>query len=230
MIMNLLSGEIILKYVLLVLLAAVSAVHLYHSWTDDSSKRKYTKPFLLPLIIAYYIVCADKLSWVLIIALAASWLGDVLLIPKGNGWFTAGGISFMITHFLFIAVYAMSVDFSKVRWMLVIPAVILYYGISAVIIKSLKPSTPKMMLIPMYVYLLANSTMNVFSLMQLISLRSAGATVAFIGAVLFFISDCTLFLVRYHKNKDLIFKKHFTVMLTYIAGEFLIAQGILMIS
>lgn len=218
-----------MKYLFLILLIAVSAVHLYHSWTDEYSKRKYTKPFPLLLIIAYYIVCAQNISWVLVIALVASWLGDVLLIPKGNGWFTAGGISFMITHFLFIAVYATKVDFASVKWALVIPAVILYYGISAVIIKSLKPSTPKMMLIPMYVYLLANSTMNVFSLMQFISLRSAGSAVAFIGAILFFVSDCTLFLVRYHKNKNLIFKKHFTVMLTYILGEFMIAQGMLML-
>lgn len=218
-----------MKYILLILLAAVSAVHLYHSWIDDSAKRRLTKPFLLPLITAYYIVCAESVSWVLVIALAASWIGDVLLIPKGNGWFAAGGISFMITHFLFIAVYAMKVNFAQVRWFFVIPSVIIYYGISAIIIKALKPSTPKMMLVPMYVYLLANSTMNVFSLMQLISLRSTGSIVAFVGAILFFISDCTLFLVRYHKKKDFIFKKHFTVMLTYIVGEFLIAQGILML-
>lgn len=218
-----------MKYVFLILLAAVSAVHLYDSWKDNAGRRKYTKPFLLPLIIAYYLACSASPSVLLIIALAASWLGDVLLIPKGNGWFTAGGISFMITHFLFIAVYALRVDFSKVIWWIVIPAAVLYYGISAVIIRTLTPSTPKIMLIPMYVYLLSNSTMNVFALMQLISVRSAGAVTAFIGAVLFFISDCTLFLVRYHKNHDLIFKKHFTVMLTYIAGEFLITQGMIML-
>lgn len=218
------------KYVILGLLAAVSFVHLYHSWIDDSKKRKYTKPFLLPLIIAYYIVSASDVSVILIIALAASWLGDVLLIPKGNGWFTAGGISFMITHFLFIAVYATLVDFSNVMWPLIVIAAVVYYGISAIIIKALTPSTPKVMLIPMYVYLLSNSTMNVFALMQLVSLRSAGAIVAYAGAVLFFISDCTLFLVRYHKNNNLIFKKHFTVMLTYIVGELLITQGVIMLT
>ena len=45
----------------------------------------------------------------------------------------------------------------------------------------------------------------------------------------FFTSDCTLYLVRYHKNKDLIFKKHFTVMLTYLLGEALITVGMLLI-
>lgn len=218
------------RIIILALLSAVSAVHLYHSWIDDSAKRKYTKPFLLPLIIAYYLVSASEISVILVIALAASWLGDVLLIPKGNKWFTFGGISFMITHFLFIAVYAFQFDVSAAVRPLTITAAVAYYGISAVIIKKLTPSTPKMMLAPMYIYLLSNSTMNVFALMQLISLRTSGAAVAYAGAVLFFISDCTLFLVRYHKNKDLIFKKHFTVMLTYILGELLIVQGMLMIT
>jgi uncharacterized membrane protein YhhN len=221
--------RVILRYVFLALLFVFSAVHLYHSWLDDKKRRKYTKPFLLLFIIAYYIVSADKLSVLLILALATSWLGDVLLIPEGHGWFTAGGISFMFTHILFIIVYASKIDFSSVLWALVIPAAVIYYGISAVIIYKLRPTTPKIMLIPMYFYLLSNSTMNVFSLMQLTSLRSAGAAVAYVGAVLFFISDCTLFLVRYHKNKDLIFKRHFTVMLTYIVGELLITQGVLML-
>ena len=218
----------VLGYIFLALLFIFTAVHLYHSWRDDKKRRKYTKPFLLIFIIAYYIVSADKLSVLLILALATSWLGDVLLIPEGNGWFTAGGISFMFTHFLFIALYATRLDFSSLPWAFAIPAAIVYYGISAVIIYKLRPSTPKIMLIPMYLYLLSNSTMNIFSLMQLVTLRSAAAAVAYAGAVLFFISDCTLFLVRYYKNKDIVFKRHFTVMLTYVLGELLITQGILM--
>ena len=59
--------------------------------------------------------------------------------------------------------------------------------------------------------------------------QSAGSIVAYVGAVFFFISDCTLYLVRYHDNKDLIFRKHFTVMLTYLLGEALITIGMLMI-
>ena len=80
----------------------------------------------------------------------------------------------------------------------------------------------------MYFYLLCNSTMNVFSLMQLITLKSSGALTSFIGALLFYFSDCVLFLVRYHKNKDLVLKKHFTVMLAYLLGELMITVGILM--
>ncbi len=224
-----------ISLIFLALLAIVSVIHLVDSWRDDSKRRKYTKPFLLIFIICYYI-CAvfenglspDKL---LIAGLVTSWLGDVLLIPNGNKWFVAGGISFMATHVLFILVYATNnIVFSSVKWWIVIPAAVVYYGISAVIICNLKPSTPKMMLIPMYFYLICNSTMNVFALMQLVAGPCKGSIIAYVGAVLFFISDCTLFLVRYHKNKDLIFKKHFTVMLTYILGELLITHGVLILA
>ncbi len=110
-----------------------------------------------------------------------------------------------------------------------IPAAILYYGISVRVTLSVRKNVPIMVLIPMILYLIMNSTMNLFALMQLMSLKSAGSIVAYIGAELFFISDCTLYLVRYHDNKNLIFKKHFTVMLTYLAGEALITIGMLMV-
>ncbi len=221
--------KLILRYIFLALLFIFTVIHLVDSWRDDKKRRKYTKPFLILFIIGYYLVSVDNISLLLILALAASWLGDVLLIPEGNGWFTAGGISFMFTHFLFIAVYAQNLDFRSFPLAWAIPAAAVYYGISAVIIFKLRPSTPKMMLLPMYFYLLSNSTMNIFALLQMITLKSTGSIVAYIGALLFFVSDCTLFLVRYYKKPEIVFKKHFTVMLTYVFGELLITQGVLMI-
>ena len=105
----------------------------------------------------------------------------------------------------------------------------MYYGISVTVTLKLKGNIPVAMIVPMILYLLANSTMNLAALTQLMTLRNAGAAVAYAGAVFFFISDCTLYLVRYHTNKNLIFKKHFTVMLTYLLGECLITVGLLMI-
>lgn len=218
-----------MQYLFLILLSVATVWHLWDSFWDDSKKRRRTKPLLLLFLLLYYLFAAESPSALLIAALATSWLGDVLLMPKGNRWFVMGGISFMFTHFLFIAVYARQVDFHHILWAAVIPAALVYYGISAWIIRSLTPSTPNMMLVPMYVYLLCNSTMNVFALMQLLCERSWGAAVAYAGAVLFFVSDCTLFLVRYHKNKNLVFRRHFTVMLTYVLGELLITQGMLML-
>ena len=210
------------RFVFLGLLLIAASLNLFTKYANLS------KPFLLPLITAYYVTSVHEIDWLLVAALAASWLGDVLLMKETNAWFTAGGISFMLSHFLFIAVYVTRIVFSLVNWFVIIPAAIVYFSVSAVIIRLVQPTTPKAMVVPMYIYLLANSSMNIFALMQFMSNPCLGSVVAYIGAVLFFVSDCTLFTVRYYKNGY--FKSFFLCMLTYIFGELFIAQGIIMMS
>ena len=106
-----------MKIVFFVLFAAASIAHLYFSWKDDKRGRAVTKPFLLLFLALYYVFSVDKISLVLLFALLTSWLGDVLLIPKGHKWFSAGGVSFMVSHFLFIAVYIERISFAEVLWL-----------------------------------------------------------------------------------------------------------------
>ena len=218
-----------MKYIILILYVVMSFLHLLASYEDNSEKRKKTKPFLLGLLLLFYLFAAKEKSIYLILALVTSWLGDILLIPKGHNWFTYGGISFIFSHLFFVAVYMGQISFHHVNWLIIIPLALVYFGIALRVIFAVKDTTPKKMVVPMYFYLICNSTMNVFAFMQLITTHSAGALVAYLGAVLFFVSDCTLFIVRYYKNPEVIYKKHFTVMLTYLLGELLIVFGMLMI-
>ena len=222
------------NYLFLAAYMILCCIHLYHSWMDDRANRAKTKPFLLLFLLLYYLasVAADvngSINIPLVLALLTSWLGDVLLIPHGHKWFVIGGISFMFCHFFFMCVYYEQISFHAVPWLVLLPAAVLYFGIALRIIMAVRDNTPRKMIPPMYFYLLMNSMMNLFALMQLFSRPSAAAVTALAGAVLFYISDCCLFLVRYHRRQDLIFKKHFTVMATYLLGEFLITQGMLMI-
>lgn len=218
------------QYIFLALFGAASIVHLFHSWKDDAKKRAVTKPMLLIFLLLYYLFAVDKanINYMLVAAIATSWLGDVLLIPKGNVWFTCGGISFLVSHITFILVYVKNINFAAVNWFIIIPVALVYIAVALKIILAVRKNTPKIMTVPMYLYLLANSTMNVFALMQMLSNMSLASVIAYCGAVLFFASDCTLFLVRYHTNKNIVFKRHFTVMLTYLLGEFLITLGIIL--
>lgn len=217
-----------MKITLLILYFLFSVIHLYHSWKDDKKRRRYTKPFLISTLALYYVVSAGEISWVLLLALVTSWLGDVLLIPKGHQWFIRGGVFFLISHVLFMAVYFPNLQLSAVPWLLLLMLAPVYYGTSVWIMKAVAPTTPQSMVKPMRMYLLTNSTMNLLALCRMFSLQTAGSVVAYVGAVLFFVSDCTLFFVRYYREPKVIFKKHFTVMTTYLAGEFLITLGILM--
>ena len=218
-----------MRYVFLALFAAVSLVHLYHSWLDVTKKRRMTKWALLLLLLGYYLTSTSTFAPLLIAALLCSWLGDVLLMPSGNAWFVSGGISFLAAHVLFVLLYLGQVDFAAVNWLIAVPVALVYIAAVTVILALLKKETPKPMFVPMFLYLLMNGAMNFFALMQLLTNPCAGAAVAYLGAILFFVSDSTLYLNKYYKKKQIIPKKHFTIMITYLLGEFLIVQGMLML-
>lgn len=215
-----------IKTLLLALFCLSSALHLYASWRDNKRLRGITKPFLLAFLALYALVSSGFRPDLLALALIACWFGDVLLIPKGHGWFTAGGVSFALAHILFILVYLEKVDFASVPYCVVVPVALIYYAAGRCIIRSIRATTPKAMVVPMYVYLIANATMNVFALMLALSTSERGAIIAYVGAVLFFLSDCALFVVRYHAKRDIVPKRHFTVMLTYLLGVLYITLGI----
>jgi uncharacterized membrane protein YhhN len=217
-----------MEYVFLGLLIVFSVIHLYHSWINDHKKRPFTKWALLLCILGYYLVKTDAYTPLLIAALITSWLGDVLLIGKGNAWFISGGISFLAAHVCFVLLYAGQVDFAAVNWAIVIPVAVVYVIVTAVILWMMRNKAPKPMWVPLFLYLIANATMNIFALMQLLCNPCAGSALAYVGAALFYVSDSALYLNKYYEKK-IVFKAHFTIMLTYILAEFLITQGMLML-
>ena len=214
-----------MKTVFLAVFILSTAVHLYASLKKDTRMRNLTKPFILLSLLGFYALGAASPAAVILLALLFSWLGDVLLIPKGVKWFTAGGIAFMISHIFFIAGYRKDVVFSEIPPAVIVLLAAFFIAAVALIFSRLRPHLPKALFYPMFFYLLINGTMNCFAIFRCVSLSSAAGLVTAVGAVLFFISDSSLFFVRFNKESRL--KTHFLVMLTYSLGEFLIVLGLL---
>ncbi len=213
----------------LLLFALSGAVHLFFSWKDDRKARARTKPFPLFFLLLFYLTGASRPSMLLALAFFTSWMGDILLIPSGKRWFLSGGISFLLSHLFFILVFVRNIRWSVVPWFAVVPAALLYLALAWKLTNVLRNDVPGRMRYAMLAYMLMNSAMNIFALMQVFSLRSSGAIIACMGAVLFYASDCTLFLVRFYRRRSVVFKRHFTVMLTYLMAECFIAIGMMMI-
>ena len=206
-------------------LAAALLVHLVHSWTDDFPKRKKTKPLLVPLVGACYLAAARSVSWLLLIALFAAWLGDLLLMRENDTFFTLGGICFLCMHALFIAVYAPYVPRQPVGLAAALPAAAVYALLALLVMRRVWKNTPPLMRAPMVLYLLTNAAMNTMALMILLARPALGSALAYAGAALFFASDCMLYLVDYGgRRKEL--RGYFFVMLTYVPGIFFIAEGV----
>ena len=214
-----------MKYVFLAVFVLSTAIHLSASLRQDGRMRNLSKPFILLSLLGFYMLAARSVSAVVVLALVFSWLGDILLIPKGVKWFTAGGISFMISHAFFIVGYWKDVYFSRIPAPLIVLLAVFFAATVAFLFSRLKPHLPKALFYPMFLYLLINGAMNCFAIFRCVSLPSAATLVTAVGAALFFISDSSLFFVRFHKDSRL--KTHFLVMLTYSVGEFLIVLGLL---
>ena len=209
----------------LVIFVISTAIHLYGSVKKNSFLRNLTKPFLLASLFGFYCFAADTVLPVVLSALFFSWLGDILLMPAGTKWFTAGGISFMISHLFFIAAYCRDITTSSLSAPTIAIFASLFAATVALIFIRLKPWLSKPLFYPMVFYLMINGTMNCFAVFRMISSPGKPALITCIGAVLFFISDSSLFFVRFKKDSRL--KTHFWVMLTYSIGELLIIIGLL---
>ena len=216
-----------MKFVFLGIFIVFGLIHLFASKKQNKPLRNFTKGFIVLALFGWYVLSVENPSWIVAGAILASWLGDVLLIPHGTGWFVAGGISFMVSHALFVVAYVPNVDFGIVPWWAIVIIGIVYIAAVIYEFSILKKHLAKALFYPMFLYLLINGTMNSFAFFRLISVPCFATIVTAIGAVLFFISDSVLFNVRF--NKESIFKTHFLVMLTYIVAEFLIVEGLILL-
>ncbi len=214
-----------MKYVFLAVFVFSTAVHLYASLRKDTRMRNVTKPFILLSLLGFYVLAARFVSLAIILALVFSWLGDVLLMPKGIKWFTAGGIAFMISHAFFIAGYCRDIVFSRIPVFAIVLLALFFAAAVAYIFAKLRPHLPKALFYPMFLYLLINGAMNCFAYFRCMSGVTAATLTTAVGAALFFVSDSALFFVRFNKNGRL--KTHFLVMLTYSLGELLIVLGLI---
>ncbi len=213
-------------YIMLAVFFTAAAVHLAASLKKNKPLRNKTKPFILLGLTGFYCFAADPVIAAVVLALLFSWLGDILLIPKGVKWFAAGGTAFMASHLFFIISYAKQTDFSRVRPVFAAALIAAFVLISLILFHFLRPHLPKRLFYPMLFYLILNGLMNCFAWFRALTVGGTAGIVTAIGALLFFISDSSLFFVRFHKDSRL--KTHFPVMLTYSLGEVLIVLGLVL--
>lgn len=224
---------LVLAWVYFGLFVAYTAAHLYGSLKQRSSLRGATKPVILLTLLGMYLEYMHFKgagpSLLLVFALLCSWLGDVLLIPRGVKWFAAGGFFFWASHMLFIFTYRESgIVFGNIPAVLIVLIALVYAAAAIFLALKLKPHLPDKLFCPVFIYLLTNGVMNAFAWYRLLSggCTALSGLATGVGALLFFASDATLFFVRFDKNSPI--RSHFPVMLTYSLAELLIVLGLML--
>ena len=181
-----------MRFLFLGLLIIATVWHLIESWRDNIRRRKFTKPFLIPLILLYYVTSTDHLIWFLVLALIFSWLGDVFLVfdfGRGGDFFVAGNICFILYEQ--IVMLTNGRKWTDFLWTFPVAAVLL----GSFIISCQKwPKIFKMgkMRWPMTLYLSTIITHGMTGLAMALLLPGTNWMVMGIGSVLFMISDMIL--------------------------------------
>ena len=137
----------------------------------------------------------------------------------------AGGVSFFAGHVMFVLIFARSADLLAMPAALLIPAAAAYALASGYVMFRARKKAPKIMQIPMLLYLFCNAATNLFALSRLYTAPGVWTALSYVGAVMFFLSDLALFLQRYDSGRRRPFMSDTFVMITYISAVLLITLG-----
>ena len=201
-------------------------------FSGHTSLRYFTRPLLMPVLIAFYALGAGKLvrrDWFVIAALVFSWFGDLaLMIAAGNKiLFLTGLVSFLIAHLFYINAYILVRDRSGVMilrdksW-LPIP-IFVFLG---AMLSQVLPAVNSDMWVPITVYSLVIGTMSIFALNRYKRVSDSSFWLVFIGALTFMLSDSLIAINTFLCHGSL-YMSGVWIMTTYIAGQYMIARGML---
>ncbi len=204
-----------------ILFLLFSALNLFGRYFDYMLLADLSKPLIIPSLCLFYYLNSERRDRNIFIALVFSFIGDVLLIFKGNTFFTAGLLSFLIGQVFYILFfYPKSKGLSlKYRLLLSLPFLFSYSFLVYLLHNDLGD-----MLVPILIYgfiLFSMGLTTVWWGFKELFLKYTRFVVW--GAVLFLFSDALISTAMFlggDKSIDML------VMLTYIFAQGFIIFGI----
>ena len=204
-----------------------SLVYLLFLFFGNENTAWFLKPFLLPfLLLAVYFQERFFTKRILLNALALSWVGDIILMfaDKGELYFIAGLIAFLLSHIFYIILFSKQLKIylkkSKIIFWVGVTAIAFYL---IVIMLILLPSLGDLK-IPVFVYALTISIMLLFALKGFLNWQKPANSYILIGAIVFVASDSLLAFDKFYAPLQY---SSLLIMATYLLAQYLIVSGIL---
>lgn len=209
---------------------AIGFIYLTLLLLGNEDTAWFMKPILLPSLIAG-VAASSKFPTknILLFALLFSWLGDIVLMfaDKHEWYFIIGLVLFLTAHVGYIALFVKQKKTQKTN-----SSIWFYIGLIAVVgylfgmLFVLYPTLGELK-IPVTVYAIVISTMLLMTIKGLFAWQSPASYYIFAGAVCFVTSDSLLAFDKFHAPISM---PSFNIMSTYLAAQFLITFGILVLN
>lgn len=202
-----------------ILYALATLINILSIRYDKYTVRFVSKICLMPILILFYILKSNDLSFAITLAMIFSWCGDILLVNPLNSKLYAGISSFLIAHILYI--FAFIELTPEVNIIIFIFSFLLISLIECFFIIKLHIQNNYRIFI--IVYGLAIGLLVVFSLQVFILYKSISGILFVIGSVLFLVSDAVL--VYFNTIRTMTKNSLAVVMLSYIVAQAFIVIG-----
>jgi uncharacterized membrane protein YhhN len=231
-------GSLILHLVLLVIVV----VELTGRFTDSIRLEFMVKPLIMIWMAVFFLLFRDK-GGVLFPVLAAfffSWTGDILLMfsssvelstssselssSSGELLFYAGVGGFFLAQLSYIYIFLTYSEYGGRGYLRRHPALVLpFLAYLAGIYGLLYPKLDALMKGVILVYALSLIGMSMMALNRRDRVARASYLLVFTGSLLFVASDSMIAIDKFHTEFRL---AGFWIMVTYIAAQYLIMQGL----
>jgi uncharacterized membrane protein YhhN len=207
------------------------AVHLLAGPLDYDAVRVITKPFLLILLIALFVVSAarskfDRFAVFILLGLVFSLAGDVLLIPDDTDQFFIYGLgSFMLAHIFYIRAFTITYlenhEIALIKrhgWVMIL---IIAYGFS--FFRLIQDHLHEM-IGPVMLYTMVITLMLLLAANRYKRVGKKSFQYILFGAILFVLSDSILAWNMFVKDLEY---SHLLIMSTYGLAQLFIVLGAL---
>ncbi len=189
-----------------------------------------SKPLLMPVLALYFIFATftDGTNWLIVLALLFGCIGDIfLMLENEEKWFIFGMVGFLIGHIFYIIAFLLSIGGQLTSFpfwgiLMIVPVII----ILLLTFPRFKDHMGELK-IPVYVYMATILLMHLSAILRLavLDVFCPCFLLVWIGSILFILSDSLIAVDTFNENIEI---PNFYIMLTYIFGQFFIAQGIIM--
>jgi uncharacterized membrane protein YhhN len=202
-----------MNILILSVLAAVTAAHLWAILRGKGRLRKISKVCLMPLLILSYALRAERPLLMVILGAVFGWAGDILLIRISRPrYFKLGLGGFLLGHLCYILSMLRLAGGVRIPAFIISGAVMLPLGF--LLIGRIRP--PPAMRVPAVLYGITLGLMSVSALQLMLARMDAAGFAVFGGSLLFLISDTTLGYLTFRNPTR---GGSFFVMLTYVAAQ-----------
>ena len=223
-------------YALFALIVVFSVLHLIGEIIIYAGKegglliRYVTKPFIMPLMAAYYIFAAPRVCTFILLGIFIAYVGDILLMvsspEKRRFAYFIGLIAYPISHLSYIAAFISNyVRFAETfvfrYWTIALIIPILALGVFASI--KILPKAEKMK-IPMLINIIILVVMSISATLFFNTTEFvARGTISLVVGVFVYMFSVLVF--AWHNYVQKIPFERIIKMSTYLIGIFLVIQG-----